>query len=253
MGNHHFIFKLLFVLQIICLASAQDLNIVRVGGSNFASVNLYSGQDYTFMGTSGFPYTKEKIIYDVNGQLFTYYFGKKYLTYNQNVSLSDNYINKNFSGLSFAYQTYWISISGNNEFEIYDLSDGHSYYNNSIEYYFGYRNIIEFGSAFEFCSQGNCSYVFPFIKEENNITEYVLFMVKSYRLPNFNQADYEVQKDIKKSKVISCLATSSPAKIICLSINIQGNLTAQIYSETLGQQNIIVLNTTIGDDNEKIY
>ena len=253
MENHRLIFKLLFFLQVICLASTQDLNIIRVGGSNFASVNLYSDSEFTLMGTSGFPLTKEKIIYDITGKILTYTLGKKYVSFNKNVSLSGNYTNKNFSGISFLYDTFWISISGNNEFEIYNLSDGVTYFNQSIEFYFGYRDIIEFGSAFPFCFQSNCSYVFPFIIEEENTTEYVLFMVNSDKLPFFYKADYETRKEMKKSKVISCLATSSPLKIICLSMNRQGNLTAQIFSETLVKENRIILNTTTGDNENMFY
>ena len=253
MDNNRFILKILFVLQIICLTSTQDLNIIRVGGSNFASVNLYSDSDYTLMGTSGFPFTKEKIIYDIGGNLFNYYYlPERHISFNKNVTISGNYTSKNFTGLSFLYFNYWVSISGTNEFEIYDLLYD-SYYNDSIEHHFGYKNIIEFGSAFQFVYEGNISYVFPFIIEEENMTEFVLFMVDSGNLPFFNTSDYEAKKEIKKSKVISCLATSSPSKIICLSMNREGNLTAQIYSETLEKQNRIILNTTTGDDNENMF
>ena len=57
-------------IQILNLILSQGLNIKKIGVSNFANVNLFKDFEYTLMGTSKFPYSDEKIIYDIGGNLF---------------------------------------------------------------------------------------------------------------------------------------------------------------------------------------
>ena len=75
MEIHSFIIHLLLFFHVIYLVSVQDLNIIKIGGANFANVNLFRESDITLMGTSGLPYSNEKILYDI-GNSFSIIFTK---------------------------------------------------------------------------------------------------------------------------------------------------------------------------------
>ena len=75
MEIHSFIIHLLLFFHVIYLVSVQDLNIIKIGGANFANVNLFCENDITLMGTSGLPYSNEKILYDI-GNSFSIIFTK---------------------------------------------------------------------------------------------------------------------------------------------------------------------------------
>ena len=133
-------------IQILNLILSQGLNIKKIGVSNFANVNLFKDFEYTLMGTSKSPYSDEKIIYDIGGNLFNIYeIEGNSLTINKNVSFSSNYTHRNFSGLSFLFDSCWISISGNQKLEIYNFTSKDFYYF-TLEETFGFNNIVETGN-----------------------------------------------------------------------------------------------------------
>ena len=57
---------MVILIQVIFLASSQELNIKKIGGANFANVNVFSGflnEDViAYISTSGLPFSDQKII-----------------------------------------------------------------------------------------------------------------------------------------------------------------------------------------------
>ena len=70
METHSFIIHLLLFFHVIYLVSVQDLNIIKIGGANFANVNLFHESNITLMGTSGLPYSNRKILYDIGNSFY---------------------------------------------------------------------------------------------------------------------------------------------------------------------------------------
>ena len=244
-------------IQILNLILSQGLNIKKIGVSNFANVNLFKDFEYTLMGTSKFPYSDEKIIYDIGGNLFNIYeIEGNSLTINKNASFSSNYTHKNFSGLSFLFDSCWISISGNQKLEIYNFTSKDFYYF-TLEETFGFNNIVETGNVVPFYEEGSpvnyIGYVFPFIIQNKTNSEIVLFMVNYTNLPIFFDPDYLYKKECKKTKVISCSSTYYPAKLICLFINKQSMLTLEIYNNILGVESQSILDKTTGDVEDMFF
>ena len=237
MDYKRILIQLFCFIHILHLISAQNLDIRRIGGGNFANVNLFANSEYSLMGVSKFPYSDEKIIYDIGGNLFNKYsIDENSLTINKDVNATFNYTHRNFSGVSFYYDSCWISISGNNKLEIYNFTTK-EYANSDLEYFFGFKDIAEFGNVVPFYDESSyeyISYVFPFIIQNQTTTEFVLFMVNVDNLPFFYKWDYLYEKQCKKTKVISCFSTFSPSRLICLFINTQNKLTIEIYNSTLG-------------------
>ena len=174
MEIYSLVIKQIIILQVIITISAQDLNIVKVGGTNFADVNLFSDMSNVIMGTSGYPCSNENIIYDINGKLNIN--GSKFITYFSNFSTfnnipiitnnstSNNYIVRNYTSQSFFFNNIWITISRNNYVEVYDLTNK-KYYSFSINLYFRYDNIIEFGKVFTFYEIGSGYFNFVNLKK----------------------------------------------------------------------------------------
>ena len=237
MDYKRILIQLFCFIHILHLISAQNLDIRRIGGGNFANVNLFANSEYSLMGVSKFPYSDEKIIYDIGGNLFNKYsIDENSLTINKDVNATFNYTHRNFSGVSFYYDSCWISISGNNKLEIYNFTTK-EYANSDLEYFFGVKDIAEYGNVVPFYDEYSyeyISYVFPFIIQNQTTTEFVLFMVNVDNLPFFYKWDYLYEKQCKKTKVISCFSTFSPSRLICLFINTQNKLTIEIYNSTLG-------------------
>jgi hypothetical protein len=208
------------------------------------------------MGVSKFPYSDEKIIYDIGGNLFNnYYIDGKSLTINKDINATFNYTHRNFSGVSFFYDSSWISISGNNNLEIYNFTTG-KYVSSDLEDYFGFRNISEFGNVVPFYDDiyYECSaYVFPFIIQNKTNTIFVLFKVNVNNLPFFQMPDYLYQKECKKTKVISCYSTFNPSRLICLFITTQNVLTIEIYNNILGVEKQITLAKTTNNVEDMFF
>ena len=96
--------KSLILFLFIIFGITKELHIEQIGGENFSFVHpLYFEKDYLLFESSGYPYTDEKIIYNID------YFQYPIL-YFDNISLPDNisslpndtYIR--FSGQSFLYK-----------------------------------------------------------------------------------------------------------------------------------------------------
>ena len=243
--------QLFCLIHILNLISTQDSNIKKIGGANFANINLFNNLENALMGTSKFPYSDEKIIYDIGGNLFDIYDIKgNSLTINKNVSFSSNYTHRNFSGLSFFFDSCWISISGNKKMEIYNFTT-RDFYKSDLEDIFGFKNIVEFGNVVPFYDEYSpgdyIGYVFPFIIQDKSNSEFVLFMVNLDNLPIFSHSDNLYQKECKNNRVISCSFTYFPSKLICLFINTQNMLTLEIYNSTLGVESQSTLFKTTGD------
>ena len=79
METHSFIIHLLIFFHVIYLVSVQDLNIIKIGGANFANVNLFRDNNITLMGTSGLPYSNEKIIYNIGNSFSSFHNGTRFL------------------------------------------------------------------------------------------------------------------------------------------------------------------------------
>ena len=251
MGYKCILIHLSCLIQILNLIKTQNLNIKKIGGANFANLNMFEGSGFALMGISKFPYSDEKIIYDIGGNLLDRYsIEGNSLTINKNASFSSNFTYRNFSGLSFFFDSCWISITGNKTYETYNLTT-RDYYNFDLEDLFGFPNISEFGNVVDFLDEdlynGEICYVFPFIIANKTKSEFVLFMINSNKLPIFSTPDYLYRKECKNTKVISCTSTNDPPKIICLFINTQNMLTLEIYSNTLEVESQSFLDKTSGD------
>ncbi len=244
MEIHSFIIHLLLFFHVIYLVSVQDLNIIKIGGANFANVNLFRESDITLMGTSGLPYSNEKILYDIGNSFSSFHNGTRFLhlspknssDFNQN-----NYTYKNFSGQSIYYNGFWISVSGNDYLESYDLVTG-EYYSIGLQYYFWYSNYVEFGSIVPFQTMKNDSYfeyIFPFIIEEANTTFFVLHAINPYSIFLFepNAVRLEYIREISKGKVISCFSNQMPIKFLtCLYKSDKYYLEAIILNQYLERE-----------------
>ena len=267
MEIYSLVIKQIIILQVIITISAQDLNIVKVGGTNFADVNLFSDMSNVIMGTSGYPSSNENIIYDINGKLNIN--GSKFITYFSNFSTfnnipiitnnstSNNYIVRNYTSQSFFFNNIWITISRNNYVEVYDLTNK-KYYSFSINLYFRYDNIIEFGKVFTFYEIGsgyfNFVYFFPFIIKDNNKHFLILSNSDTYTLINdYNVKETHMIREIK-GNVISCFSLSILPRIICLFKDSQYFLTAEVYNSTLHKESTTILNkSSENPENENTF
>ena len=238
MEKNCFIIHLLLLFQMIYIVSDQDLNIIKVGGPNFANVNLFSDGKNAFMGTSGLPYSEEKIIYDINNCLYSLHNGTQIIHLpqnNSNSSIPSNFTYKNFSGQSILYETGWVTISRSNNLEYYDLYNGIPY-SFSLENYFGFSNcnFIEFGNVVEFVAvkkDSEFSYIFPFIIETGNTTSFVIHAIDMNKILEFYGERFQFIKDCGKGKVISCFSNKIPK-----------NYLTCLYRDTYYQLSIIILN-----------
>ena len=111
MEIHSFIIHLLLFFHVIYLVSVQDLNIIKIGGANFANVNLFHESNITLMGTSGLPYSNRKILYDIGNSFSIFHNGTRFLHLSPNNS-------------SDLIPKFWISVFGNDCLESYDLVTG---------------------------------------------------------------------------------------------------------------------------------
>ena len=185
MKKDFFIIQLLIFVQILSCIFTQKLNVINVGKPNFANVNLSSSGNSTLMGTSAFPFSNEKIIYDISGNILPNFYQDKSLSIPRNITYysSTNFTYQNFSEQSFCYETFWIAITRENMVEIQDLETNMPFLNFNIKETYGFDSIIEFGSVVPFVNHEyqNVEYfVLPFIIENKNnrnifINYFILF------------------------------------------------------------------------------
>ena len=184
MKKDFFIIQLLFFVQIISFIFTQELNVINVGKPNFANVNVFSSGNSTLMGTSAFPFSNEKIIYDVSGNVLPNIYHEKSLSIPRNITNypSTNFTYQNFSEQSFCYETFWIAITRENMVEIQDLETNMPFLNFNIKETYGFDNIIEFGSVVPVVNYDDQKveyFVLPFIienKNNRNISYYFNFL-----------------------------------------------------------------------------
>ena len=256
MGKYLLIINLILVFHIAYPVSSQELNVIKIGENNFIDVSLFSSDDGVFMGTSGFPNSDENIIYDINGNTFDKLnISGKTVSFHSNISLSTNGNYKNYTSHSFYCLEQWFTVSSNNLVEVYNFNDN-NYYNISIDLYFGYYNIIEFGAVTPFYnSNGDPEYVFPFIIKIDNISLLVLSESNINDLLNDVSYKTNVEIGVVKGKVVSCFPILVPQRIICLFINEDDQLIAESYNQSLFFESKYIINdiTTTSPDYENIF
>ena len=251
MGIYLLLIQLLCICQIANPAFSQRLNVVKVGGSNFGNVNLVSYMNYTFMGTTGFPYSNENYIYNINGNFGNY---GKLISFESNITTSNLTNFQNFSTQSFLYEPFWMKVSGNNLVEVYNI------YNNeslelTIEQYFDFKEIVEFAPVVVVYDVifNNISYVFPFIIKENG-TSFLIFSVSDADSLIYN---YYLKETFKikevRGKGLSCFSLLFPSRIICLFVNEKYQLIAEAYNDFYNETTLLLNQLTNSYENENLF
>ena len=266
MKERIFIMQILLLIQVIFLASSQELNIKKIGGANFANVNVFSGflnEDViAFMSTSGLPNSDQKILYDIvnNDDFKTIHNGTQILNlteYYANSSIPTNYTYKKFSGQSYFYDGTWYSIIGKNYLEMFGFEGTYDFI--TLEKYFGFQNYVEFGDIVKFQTFHDSylyhSHIFPFIIETENSTKIVLISIISGDLLEFNSSRLVFEKECGKSKVISCFTNQLPwSMIICLYKNVENQLEAILLNQKLEEEGKTYLSAiSNSSENENIF
>ena len=268
MEKRNVIMQILFLFQVIFLASSQELNIKRIGGANFANVNVFSGylnEDViAFMSTSGLPNSNQKILYDIanNDDFKTIHNGTQIINMTEfyiytNTSLPTNYTYKSFSGQSYFYDGTWYSIMGKNYLEMFGFEGTYDYI--SLEDYFGFQGFVEFGDIVKFETYHSDytyhSHIFPFIVETGNSTKIVLISIISGDLLEFNSSRVVFQKECGKSKVISCFTNHFPEEmLICLYRTMDNLLEAILLNQRLEEEGKTFLSTiSNSSENENMF
>ena len=149
------IIQLVILFQLISIISNQDLNIIKNGRANFANVNFFKGEQLVLMGTSGLPYSNKKILYEIGNNFAYYNNGSHFIDLPQNstnYSISTNHTYRNLSEQSLYYDAMWITLSGNNYLELYDI-EYEEYYSITLEDFFGFSDYIELGNIVEFYTE----------------------------------------------------------------------------------------------------
>ena len=262
MKKDFFIIQLLIFVQIISFIFTQKLNVINVGKPNFANVNVFSSGNSTLMGTSAFPFSNEKIIYDISGNVLPNIYHEKSLSIPRNVTYysSNNFTYQNFSEQSFCYEIFWIAITRENMVEIQDLETNMPFLNFNIKETYGFDNIIEFGSVvpvvnyeyqkveyfvlpfiIENKNNRNISYYFNFLKIIPNYSEYIPFYIMPINY-NFTCA---------KGKVISCFTTLKSLKFVCLFRNEKYYLALKVFNDLFENEKELNIELTTNEKNNE--
>ena len=262
MKKDFFIIQLLFFVQIISFIFTQKLNVINVGKPNFANVNVFSSGNSTLMGTSAFPFSNEKIIYDISGNILPNIYHEKSLSIPRNITYysSTNFTYQNFSEQSFCYDIFWIAITRENMVEIQNLQTNMPFLNFNIKETYGFDNIIEFGSVVPVVNYDDQKveyFVLPFIienKNNRNISYYFNFfqIIPFYNLDSpFYIMPINYNYTCAKGKVISCFTTLKSLKLVCLFRNEKYYLALKVFNDLFENEKELNIELTTNEKNNE--
>ena len=244
MEKYFRLIKLIGFLQIVHLATSQELNIIKIGTKNFANFNLFGSGDNALMMTTD---SNETIFYDISGTTFNEYTsGNRFFSFHNGMS-PPTYGYKTFSCQTFYYDPFLVTVSENNFVEIYNLEEN-SYLYVPIPSYFGYENIIEFGNGFPFYIGSTMHYVFPLIAENGIHSILVLYKVDISKPPYDYSSNVKYEMRRIKGKALNCFSIIAIPKIICLFLSENDELTLDIYNQYFQNESSNVLEVTSNVD-----